>query len=130
MGKKDVCSACGCLADGGAEHDAKLWGYVEANPWRAIDLLKEACGTTSALWGAQARSAIEQAMGLSGAGSHSTPSLLDEFNRLSSFRKTKQGFRITCRKGLWWVDAPTEEEARREAMHYFLQYFSEGEYDQ
>lgn len=36
---------------------------------------------------------------------------------------------ITCNKGLWGVDAPTFEQALSEAMHYYLQYLDDGEYD-
>lgn len=35
---------------------------------------------------------------------------------------------ISCRKGLWSVTAPTELEAYREALHYFRQYYGDGEY--
>ena len=36
---------------------------------------------------------------------------------------------IACKKGLWSVDAPTKEDALREARHYFAQYYQDGEYD-
>jgi hypothetical protein len=36
---------------------------------------------------------------------------------------------IHCKRGLWGVSADTEEEAVREAKHYFIQYFEDGEYD-
>ena len=36
---------------------------------------------------------------------------------------------IRCNKGLWSVDAPSEADATREAMHYFMQYAIDGEYD-
>lgn len=39
------------------------------------------------------------------------------------------GYRITCKKGLWSVDAPTFKEAIKEAQHYFLQYYADGEYN-
>jgi hypothetical protein len=35
---------------------------------------------------------------------------------------------ISCNKGLFSVDAFTKEEAEKEAMYYFLQYFEDGEY--
>lgn len=35
-----------------------------------------------------------------------------------------------CKKGLWCVDAPAEEDAKREAWHYFRQYYEDGEYDE
>lgn len=42
--------------------------------------------------------------------------------------KTKDRVSIDCRKGLWAIDAPTEEEAINEAYHYWQQYYSDGEY--
>lgn len=36
---------------------------------------------------------------------------------------------ISCRKGLWSVSCANHEDARREALHYFAQYFEDGEYD-
>lgn len=35
---------------------------------------------------------------------------------------------IKCKLGFWSVFAPTRELAVREAMHYFSQYRSDGEY--
>ena len=34
-----------------------------------------------------------------------------------------------CRKRLWSVTAPTKEQALTEALHYYQQYLSDGEYD-
>jgi hypothetical protein len=31
--------------------------------------------------------------------------------------------------GLWGVDCPNMETAQREARHYFIQYYLDGEYD-
>ena len=50
------------------------------------------------------------------------------FRKWTSQRKTKSGFCIKCRKGLWRVDAPSKRKAIREAMNYFAQYFADGEY--
>ena len=33
-----------------------------------------------------------------------------------------------CTKGLWGVYAANYKKARAEAMHYFLQYYDDGEY--
>ena len=58
----------------------------------------------------------------------------EEFNyeklfRKNTFqRKTKHGFCVKCRKGLWRVDAATKCKAVAEAKHYFAQYFADGEY--
>ena len=47
-------------------------------------------------------------------------------------RRSKRGgrYEIRCILGNFSVDAPTNEEAEREAKHYFGQYFQDGEYDQ
>jgi hypothetical protein len=37
-------------------------------------------------------------------------------------------FTIQCKKGLWGVEAPNEQEAEREAKYYFFQYYRDGEY--
>ena len=42
--------------------------------------------------------------------------------------KTKHGYSIRCKKGLWAVAGPTKEIAERDAKHYFAQYFCDGEY--
>ena len=34
-----------------------------------------------------------------------------------------------CKLGLWSVEAKNPDDAFREAMHYFQQYRSDGEYD-
>jgi len=43
-------------------------------------------------------------------------------------RKTKTGYTIKCKKGLWRVDAPSQRKAEQESHHYFAQYFADGEY--
>jgi hypothetical protein len=50
------------------------------------------------------------------------------FRKHTSQRKTKHGFCVKCRKGLWRVDAPTKSKAIAEAMRYFAQYYADGEY--
>jgi hypothetical protein len=39
-------------------------------------------------------------------------------------------FQIDCKKGLWGVDASSFLEATKEAMRYYVQYESDGEYDE
>lgn len=34
-----------------------------------------------------------------------------------------------CKKGLWGVVAPTLNQATLEGVHYFRQYYADGEYD-
>ena len=50
------------------------------------------------------------------------------FNANTTTRKYESWTEISCNKGLFSVSAPTLEEARNEAMHYFFQYYSDGEY--
>jgi hypothetical protein len=38
-------------------------------------------------------------------------------------------YRATCKKGLWMVEGTDREHTLKEAMHYFIQYWSDGEYD-
>lgn len=44
-------------------------------------------------------------------------------------RKTRYGYKISCQKGLWSVEAPSSERAEKEALHYFAQYWGDGEYE-
>lgn len=54
---------------------------------------------------------------------------MDEiFKENTTYKKTKFGHEINCKKGLWGVCAPTKEQAEKEAKHYFIQYFDDGEY--
>lgn len=41
--------------------DAARWRFVGDNPWRAIDILSEQCGTHPALWHKEANAAIDAA---------------------------------------------------------------------
>jgi hypothetical protein len=52
----------------------------------------------------------------------------DLFKKYTRRRKTKDGYSISCRRGLWGVHAPTKEQAETEAMRYFIAYFGVGEY--
>ncbi len=42
--------------------------------------------------------------------------------------RSLKGRRITCKLGLWSVQAPTAEQADSEARHYWIQYYDDGEY--
>jgi hypothetical protein len=44
-------------------------------------------------------------------------------------KRSRDGRTIKCRLGLWSVNAATKEDALREAQHYFILYFLDGEYD-
>lgn len=55
--------------------------------------------------------------------------LIEKFKQNTRSKTIGGRHYIRCRKGLWVVSAPTKEEAEREAMHYFVQYLEDGEYD-
>ncbi len=50
------------------------------------------------------------------------------FKQCTTTKKLKDGIRIKCVLGLWAVYAPNKEAALREAKHYFIQYYQDGEY--
>lgn len=45
-------------------------------------------------------------------------------------QKLKDGYSISCKKGLFTVYAPTRLKAYTEALHYFVPYAEDGEYDE
>ncbi len=53
-----------------------------------------------------------------------------EFNKHTKYKHGKYGHSIDCKKGLWGVTAPTQDQALTEAIHYFKQYFLDGEYNE
>ena len=52
----------------------------------------------------------------------------NEFDKNVVIKKTKHGYSVKCKKGFWGVYAPDKQHALREARHYFLQYYADGEY--
>lgn len=53
-----------------------------------------------------------------------------EFRQNTRRRTLKTGnLIISCKRGLWTFDGPDHDEVERQAMHYFLQYYQDGEYD-
>ena len=53
-----------------------------------------------------------------------------EFEKNTTKKVAKDGrCTIKCNKGLWEVNAPNKIQAISEAVHYFMQYYSDGEYD-
>ncbi|MDH5216831.1 MAG: hypothetical protein OEX19_03995 [Gammaproteobacteria bacterium] len=54
---------------------------------------------------------------------------VDEFEMNTTVTKTKSGYKVSCNMGLWSVAAKTKDEALKEARHYFIQYWNDGEYD-
>lgn len=55
--------------------------------------------------------------------------IIRAFNKWTTTRKTKSGYSVTCKKGLWSIHAPSKDDAFREALRYFAQYYSDGEYE-
>ena len=53
----------------------------------------------------------------------------EDFERFTNYKHTEFGHEISCSKHLWAVTAPTKKQAEREAKHYFIQYYEDGEYD-
>jgi hypothetical protein len=45
-------------------------------------------------------------------------------------RRSGNGCHIDCKLGLWGVTSYSPESAEREARHYWMHYFKDGEYDQ
>ena len=55
------------------------------------------------------------------------PELKEAYKKWTVRRKTKHGYTVKCRKGLWGVESPTKDGAEREGRHYFALYFSDGD---
>lgn len=55
--------------------------------------------------------------------------MLDEMYKHATKTKDKYGWNVNCKKGLWGVSGESLEDVEREALHYFMQYLSDGEYD-
>jgi hypothetical protein len=54
---------------------------------------------------------------------------IKSFHRCTRSRRLKDGtLRIKCRLGLWAVEGKDYAQVQREAMHYWIQYFEDGEY--
>lgn len=55
--------------------------------------------------------------------------VLDAYHKNTSVSDIGDGrVRIKCKKGLWSVEGPMKE-AVNEAIHYFKQYWNDGEYE-
>lgn len=51
------------------------------------------------------------------------------FKANTTIKKNRHGWDISCNKGLWGVSCKSKKACMREARHYFIQYFSDGEYN-
>lgn len=56
------------------------------------------------------------------------PCLNDEFEKC--VKRSEGGRSIDCKLGLWGITSYSPESAEREARHYWIQYYQDGEYDQ
>ena len=56
--------------------------------------------------------------------------LVEEFYRACTKKRVLPDGRveIDCKLGLWSVSAPDDQTAEREAVHYWRQYWQDGEY--
>lgn len=54
--------------------------------------------------------------------------LADTFKKVVVHRLKNGRHIYECPKGLWSVSSPERKVALREAVHYFQQYYSDGEY--
>lgn len=51
------------------------------------------------------------------------------FKQYSITKKNRRGYECKCIKGLWGVTAPTRQKAIDTGYYYFIQYYTDGEYD-
>ena len=51
------------------------------------------------------------------------------FEKYTTKKHSNGMWHIECKKGLWGVSAGNKNEATQQAMHYFIQYYMGGEYD-
>ncbi len=54
-----------------------------------------------------------------------------DYLRCTTFKRKEGRDTVSCKLGLWSVDAPSTEpgRARIEGYHYFRQYWADGEYE-
>ena len=53
----------------------------------------------------------------------------ESFEKHTEYTRVGGRHEVKCLSGFFAVSAGTKEDAMREARHYFIQYFSDGEYD-
>ena len=53
---------------------------------------------------------------------------MNDFEKCIKRKAKSYGYSIDCKLGLWGVDASTKAECEDEALHYWQQYKSDGEY--
>ena len=53
---------------------------------------------------------------------------MNDFEKCIKRKAKSYSYSIKCKLGLWSVDASTKAECEDEALHYWQQYKSDGEY--
>lgn len=53
---------------------------------------------------------------------------LEQFQAWTKCSRSRNGYIVECRKGLWAVESNKLENAIREGQRYFMQYAQDGEY--
>ena len=53
----------------------------------------------------------------------------ESFIKNTEFKETGNRYNWECKLGLWSVSAPTLKQALSEALHYYAQYYNDGEYE-
>lgn len=77
----------------------------------------------------KARDALAQIAALAARKKLMPNRSIKSFHKCTVSRRLKDGtLRIKCRLGLWAVEGKDHAQAQREAMHYWMQYFEDGEY--
>lgn len=52
----------------------------------------------------------------------------EDFEKCVERKHGKGFYDILCRCGFWGVSTSNKEESEREAKHYWIQYYNDGEY--
>ena len=55
--------------------------------------------------------------------------MLESFGRNTRVKIDGNRISIDCKRGLWGINSPNKGTALTEALHYFQQYWADGEYD-
>jgi hypothetical protein len=62
-------------------------------------------------------------------GERMSTEMIDAFNKHTQWQSVDGRYTRECNKGLWSVEGPDMDTIDSEAMHYFIQYWEDGEYD-
>ena len=62
--------------------------------------------------------------------SHADSVFAMAFNKNTDIAEIGGAWEVRCKKGLFCAFAPTLAQALKEAMHYFMRHYADGEYDE